>query len=74
MRRIAISGPKLNYLEATSGTVSLQSSSVTARLSFPSRLSQTCCSISHPSRRADRETSEKQRMTVQRETGKEGRH
>jgi len=44
--RIAISGARLNYLEAMSRAVSLQSSAVATGLSFPYWLSQTCCSIS----------------------------
>lgn len=62
LHRMAISGPKLNYLEAMSCTVSMQRSSVTTRLYFSYHLSQTR-SVSCQ-RRADREISEETGMKL----------
>lgn len=72
IHRIAISGPKLNYLEPASCTVRMQRSSVTAGLPFPYWLSQTCCSSSCQTRRADRENSEEPSKKMQRKKEKGG--
>lgn len=63
LHSMAISGPKLNYLEAMSCTVSMQRSSVTTRLYFSYHLSQTH-SVSCQSRRADKEISEETGMKL----------